>query len=383
MKRILFIATTNLHGRSGGALAALAYYNAVRANYGSIVDLALPEEFSYGTFEEAIPVPKRSKYISYIEIFKGRFHRYKDFFCKFLRKKSENYDIAIINGGFYAGDMVKMFQSYGLKVIVIHHNYEPEYHIDNKTLPTLHGLTSYFVKKNECAAYRYADLNAFLTNSDILLHQQHYGNGRQEPFLLGVFEPVRNNASYKEIHEAQANYHKRIVITGSMNSVQTVRGIMDFKQRYFPILRSKFPDWKIVIAGRKPAESIKQFQENNKDVISLIPNPSNIDEVISLGSIFLCPTNVGGGLKLRIMDGLKNGLPVLTHRVSARGYEIFEKQPFFYIYDDELSFETGLTNLIEIVQKHQTSRSQIYSLYNSAFSFEAGCKRIREMINLV
>lgn len=381
MKQILFISTVNLHERNGGALATLAYYNALRYVYGDKVDLALPAEYCHGNYADAIPVPKRNRLIVYLGFFKGRFHRYKDFLYSFLQRNSERYSLVVINGGFYAGDMIDMFHFWGIKVIVIHHNYEPEYHLDNRTLPTFWGLTSYFVAKNEKNSYKKADLNAFLTRSDIILHRQHYGDGKKQPFLLGVFEPIHHDVFPGEkMHSRQSDIHN-IVITGSMNSVQTIRSIMNFKTNYFPIVRKILPDWKVIIAGRNPHHCILKFAAENIDRVQVIQNPDDMDAIIANGSVFLCPTHVGGGLKLRIMDGLRGGLAVLTHEVSARGYDLFFNQPYFQIYTDKKSFEHGLLLLSNIVCNEEKYGEKICALYRSTFSFEAGCMRIKEMVS--
>lgn len=383
MKRILFVSVANLLERGGGSLAMLAYYNALCHEYGhQNVDLALPEEFCYGPYVSAISVPYRSKRLTYQKIFQGRFHRYYDFFREYLKMHHTRYSMAIINGGFYAGDMVKMFQSYGIRVIVIHHNYEPEYHMGNRTLPTIFGLTSFFVKRNERNAYIYADLNAYLTKSDIELHQRHYGDSRRI-YYLGVFEPEKVECFPGELKIGASQSNKKIVITGSMNSVQTIRGIKDFQKHYFHIFRELLPDWGIIIAGRNPDRKIQKFASDYPDVIKLIPNPENINDVISQGSIFLCPTNVGGGLKLRIMDGLRHGLPVLTHYVSARGYDTFLNFPFFKAYKDKNSFASGMEKLIKYINEESNYNTKISKEYQSFFCFEAGCARIKRMIQVL
>ena len=122
MKQILFISTTNLHVRNGGALATLGYYNAFRFLYGDRIELVLPEEYCFGSYSNAISVPHRKKWVAYLRSLRGHFHRYRDFFMSFLPQNYSRYELVVINGGFYAGDMVKMFQSYGIRVIVIHHN---------------------------------------------------------------------------------------------------------------------------------------------------------------------------------------------------------------------------------------------------------------------
>ena len=274
-----------------------------------------------------------------------------------------------------------MFHFWGIKIIVIHHNYEPEYHLDNRTLLTFWGLTSFFVAKNERNAYKKADLNAFLTQSDITLHKQHYGNGHKPPFLIGVFEPIHQDVFPGEKLLPKNSDIHNIVITGSMDSVQTIRGIMNFKSNYFSIVRKILPDWKIVIAGRNPSSKILNFASQNSDCVQVISNPKDMDAIIARGSIFLCPTHVGGGLKLRLMDGLRGGLAVLTHEISARGYDMFFHRPFFQVYNDKKSFEQGLLTLSDFVGNEEKCGEKICALYRSTFSFEAGCLRVKEMVD--
>lgn len=379
MKKILFISTTFLHVRHGGSLANLAYYNAFKRLYGDLVDLAAPEECNE-SFPYSIPIPRRNRFLSFIKMFQGRFHRYRDFFSDFIKKNAHKYAIVIINGGFYAGDMISLFHSFGIGVIVIHHNFEVEYHLDNKTLLTLGGLTSYFVARNERKAYQQADLNVYLTVADMKLHEQHYGViNYTKSFLLGVFE----KDPFLPVEESNFNNNLNIVITGSMNFVQTVSGIMDLKNNYYSIIRDEFPELNLIISGRNPDAKILNFVSQNSDKIKIIANPDDINSVIKQGSIFLCPTNVGGGLKLRLMDGLKNGLPILVHQVSARGYEAFFDQPFFRVYNDKKSFANGLNDLINYIKNSNSYHSYIQYVYRRFFGFDAGCLRVVRMMDLV
>ena len=166
-----------------------------------------------------------------------------------------------------------------------------------------------------------------------------------------------------------------------MDAYQSINGIMDFKQRYYPILKENFPDWRIIISGRNPSEKIYQFQQEYAQSIEIIPNPPIMEDVIQKGSIFLCPTCIGGGLKLRLMDGLRMGLPIITHKVSARGYDVFFDSPFFQIYDDEKSFERALTVVVDFVNNNKNYQQDIRNIYLSYFGFKAGCDRIKVLMD--
>lgn len=369
MKKILYIAPHDIRKRTGGALATLAYYNALVALYGDNVDIMMPAEVCDGTIQNVIPVKSRPRIMALLS---GSLHRYKNAVNTLLSEKARDYELCVINGGLYAGDMMDMIHSYGLKIIVIHHNFEREYAMDNKGLLTLGGRTSFFIVKNEKQAYQKADVNSFLTREDIELFNRHYGKSPAKTFLLGTFEPYDI-----ELPQSMESHKKIIAITGSMNSVQTMCGISDIHNNYYDIIKDLCPDWNLVIAGRNPRQEVYNLQKENPDKIIVIPNPENMDEVTSQASIFLCPTNVGGGLKLRLMDGLRMGLPILVHKVSARGYNAFWDRPYFKIYDNRDSFKNGLNDLLKYC-KDNYEPTVIQGDYLLSFSFQAGCSRMSE-----
>ncbi|WP_298073135.1 hypothetical protein [uncultured Bacteroides sp.] len=105
-----------------------------------------------------------------------------------------------------------------------------------------------------------------------------------------------------------------------------------------------------------------------------------MDDVIEQGSFVICPVCIGGGLKLRLMDGLKRGLPILVHKVSARGYDCFHGQPYFQVYESPESFESGLKNIVEYMKANTAYKEEILTTYKQYFSFKAGVSRINRII---
>lgn len=374
MKRILYFAPMDMGKRHGGGMASKAYYDALCWLYPDRVDLMLPQEFCVGLYADAIAVPPRSRVRALLS---GSLHRYRSFMCDYLQRNAHLYSVCVLNDGFRAGDMMDMIQGFGLKTLVIHHNFEREYHMGSKSIFTFGGHYAGLVVRNERSAYTKADVNCFLTEADVALFEQAYGK-REHNYLLGVFEAEGARLPQQQ----EVKQEPLIAITGSMDTAQTEFGVMDFREHYFPCLRELLPGWKVRIAGRNPSERIRAFAHENSSVIELIPNPEDMSEVVRPCSVFLCPTHVGGGLKLRVMDGLRQGLPVLTHRVSARGYDAFFGTPFFAAYDDEASFREGLRKVTELTLT-LAERQQIQEHYMQAFGFEAGVKRMEEALVLL
>ena len=373
MGKILFVAHVDLKKRNGAGLATLAYYNAVKSLYGDNVDLMMPKECAFDDSNNIIKVPRRSVLQA---ILSGSPHRFKQFLNNYLNENKGVYDVCVLNGGLYSGDMMKMIHRYGLKIIVIHHNLEREYHIDNKSIFTLKGITPAFVNMLEKKAYTQADVNCFLTKDDRLLFEKCYGPSLKPVHILGVFEPVPNNLPFLSGNLEQ----KTIAITGSMDSVQTIRGLNDFRDNYLDVINTSYPDWRLIIAGRNPQKVAYEIVEKAPTLYKVIANPENMDDVTKKASVFLCPTNVGGGLKLRVMDGLRSGLPVLVHRVSSRGYDSFRGKPFFKVYSDHNTFAKGLKEIVSFCETG-ISRQDIQNEYLKIFSFESGCERIKNVFN--
>ena len=131
--------------------------------------------------------------------------------------------------------------------------------------------------------------------------------------------------------------------------------------------------------GRNPSPAL-QNMANQHDSITLIPNPTDIRSLAAESAIYLCPMDIGGGLKLRLMDGLRTGRPVLVHERAARGYDALIGEPFFYIYNNPKSFEKGLKQLVHYTQSPDYSRSAIQDKYYELFSLEAGIKRLQSVL---
>ena len=166
-----------------------------------------------------------------------------------------------------------------------------------------------------------------------------------------------------------------MAICGSLNNKQTEDSICEFFDRFFNILTDIFDhDFQLIITGRAPSVKIQSRTIAHHETL-LIPNPEHIEDIIVKAGILICPVNCGSGFKLRIMDGMRLGLPILTHEVSAQGYEPFFTYPWFRIYHDQITFKDGLKQIIRQIQHNPNLRQEIIESYYNYFSFEKGDQR--------
>lgn len=102
-----------------------------------------------------------------------------------------------------------------------------------------------------------------------------------------------------------------------------------------------------------------------------------MDAVIKKSSVYIAPARLGSGLKLRVMDGLRNGKAILTHPTSAKGYDLFHNKDYFKQYHSVEDFMEKLDYLLN----NQFNPLCIKTDYEKYFSFPSGLERLKVILN--
>lgn len=375
--KILYICYNNPFGTSGGGtMASHAYLRACSDVADGQLDLICSSALE-GAYDGLMNInkiyyaPDRSRLQRIMSPITGYMNRYVDYTKNFLKQHKNSYDIVVFDHSSIAGTLVKFVNKLGLKTVSIHHNYEKEYFKDN-----YHGLYKIIflphVIRWEKLAYRYSSLNLFLTTQDIKTFSKVYGSSNGKKYLIGAFE----FSDYVNNSIVNTGLQKRpltFVITGSLCDYQTVDAIKYFFDELYCFLPI---GCKVLIAGRNP-DIVVQTLCSTQPNVELIPNPINMNDVLAKADIYLCATRLGGGLKLRVMDGLKNGLPVITHSCSARGFDAFYGLKIFKVFSNQEEFRSAVVEIISDIDKGAIDCLDVKRIYKENFSYSAGLNRMK------
>lgn len=323
-----------------------------------------------------VPVAPRSKLSKIMTPVTGLLHRH---YRQALRlMKANQYDYCIFDHNSIAGSLVMDCKRMGIKTIVLNHNCEYDYFRDNNNaLRRLLFLRH--VVANERRSYLNCDLNIFLTEEDKAQFAQMYGDSETKSVVGGCFYSRDYTWNVSTIVRPFRKEGLKMVISGTMGNVQNLDGINYFLDELLPYVPN---DMQIVLTGKNPPASLSERIKDLSPRVIIIPNPQDIDQIVRDCDIFLCPARSGGGMKLRIMDGFRNGLPVLTHSVSARGYREFERQGMMWVFDNAKEFGAKLQQIINTVQSDKITREQIKDEACRMFDFKRAVKRLKEVIRL-
>ncbi|MBW9203957.1 glycosyltransferase [Bacteroidales bacterium SW292] len=379
MKRILYILKHDPWGIGGGCYVCRMYLTAFRKIFPKhAFDVCICQEClshqpeAWKKVCNFIPVPPRGELSRMTSIFTGVMHRHQQTALRLIRENE--YEYCIFDHSNLAGTLCTFLKS-NTKSIVIHHNHEPNYFKDNTTSWLYRKLFMHYVKSTERDAYLKCTYNLFLTEEDESLFRRVYGKPSGKSTHIGIFD-LNDNISRRLVQISTSE--NIVVITGSLNNVQNVDGILYFIKELYPLIAGKC---KIIIAGKDPTQAVCNATKNHAD-IKLIPNPKDMNDILSRGNIFICPTRLGGGIKVRISDGLRSGLPVIAQSVSARGYGDFIAKGYFYSYETPVGFLEQFNRLISDKNNKKFTPEEIAEFFQLNNSFSAGIEKLKQLFLL-
>ena len=368
--KVLIVTHNYLTGYGGGVFGARAYINAFSALYDGVTLLYPIRERATGSdglregirrigVPDSVPRPAKLARI----LFKGVVHRFEKPFRELLAQ--ERFDLIVFQNSKCSSRIIRDARSSGARVVVIHDNLEQDYTRDNTPL-LLRPILLPAVIRTEREAVRTADLNLVLTPDDARLFKSLYGG---KISLWGTFEYGPSGPRISACVRDPV-----FVMTGNLGARQTESSLIPWLSEYYPVLKEMVPDARLIVAGKEASQALqRRLSEVGAEFVD---TPTDMTATLARARFYLCPVNCGGGVKLRVMDGLREGLPALVHRVSARGYEAFENRSLF-VYDDLASFRRALSALLRCDSDPARNRE----LFDRIFSFEAGVERLRKLMN--
>ncbi|MEE4117294.1 MAG: glycosyltransferase [Marinilabiliaceae bacterium] len=376
LKKVLIVSNHYPGLKSGGSFVSLAYINAFARLYKNC-SLIYPERLS-GSSDDIdkgvlkIPVrDKRHPVIKGLRAYTGKIHRFRKTLIDYL--SANHTDILVFDTSIVAAGTIRAVAGRNIYIITIHHNVERDYLAANPPNILYRVPYLFYARKAEEEAIRYSNLNLVLTSEDETRFGELFpGSGTGHIKETGVFKhlpPAKIRAADKNKIPDPAS--PCFVITGNLAFRQSDISIRHFIAYYWPLLKSVLPGATLLVTGAKPGKKLTRACLKRPD-IKLYPNPERIDDIVGNCDYYISPVFSGSGFKLRAMDGLSCGLPVLSHTVSARGYSELINSGCMFTYNSGSSFVDALDKMLKTAMPAE----DIIKACHNGFSFETGVERL-------
>lgn len=191
------------------------------------------------------------------------------------------------------------------------------------------------VKTHEIAAWQRADRIGFLTEED---------RARAERACPGLPSALTPNGKPPLIQRDPdaAIPQLDLLMTANFAYQPSVDGALWFLDQIMPRLRKSPTQLDITFAGSGPSDDLRAQAEAvgvrvTGQVESLTPWFHN-------SKIAICPLRIGGGVKMKMLDALAHGMPIVATSVAAEGFS--NSTDSFLLADNPAAFADALDRLL-------------------------------------
>ena len=205
----------------------------------------------------------------------------------------------------------------GARKLVMAHNVETliwERYRENEPDPVRRwyiGLQSRKFERFERRSFAEADRVVTVTADDAALVRGRFGMPRVDVVDNGI------DRDYFEAVSADRDPFT-ILYLGSLDWRPNQDALNLLLDRIFPMVRAGEPRARLEVVGRNPPEALARRAAEVPGV-SVHANVADVRPFLGRGSVMAVPLRIGGGSRLKILEALASGLPVVSTRVGAEG----------------------------------------------------------------
>ena len=151
------------------------------------------------------------------------------------------------------------------------------------------------------------------------------------------------DSSYYASERSESPARNRIVFVGSMDYHANVEGVVRFARDVWPAIYQQKPDLVFTIVGKDPAPAVRDLSSIKK--IEVTGSVADVRPYYREAVAAIVPLNVGGGSRLKILEAMAAGVPVVSTTLGAEGLHVRDGEDIL-IADGEDLLTKGVIELV-------------------------------------
>lgn len=160
---------------------------------------------------------------------------------------------------------------------------------------------------------------------------------------------------------------KRLLYVGTLSWEANVDGLVWFLESVWPQVKSIHPDLEFDIAGGNPDRRIVDAA-SDLDGVNLLGFVKDLEPLFCRSRLFMAPLRFGSGIKVKVLNTMCRGVPVVTTSVGAEGIAA-EHLVHLTINDDAVGMVNSILNLIDDEESWSNIEQQSRQLIRDRYTW--------------
>jgi glycosyltransferase involved in cell wall biosynthesis len=113
----------------------------------------------------------------------------------------------------------------------------------------------------------------------------------------------------------------RVLFLGSLDWRPNLDAVGLLLDQVFPEVRAREPSARLTVVGRNPPDRLVR-RVSGAEGVELVANAPDVRPYLTRCGLMVVPLRIGGGSRIKILEALACGLPVVSTRVGAEGLSL-------------------------------------------------------------
>jgi glycosyltransferase involved in cell wall biosynthesis len=119
-----------------------------------------------------------------------------------------------------------------------------------------------------------------------------------------------------------------ILSVGTMYWPPNVDAVKWFCESILPLVRQDYPDALFQIVGARPTQSVSALASAQPDVVTVTGTVPDVRPYMAVCGVFVVPLRVGSGMRVKILNAMAMGLPIVSTKLGAEGITVTQGRIF-------------------------------------------------------
>ncbi|WP_246707252.1 glycosyltransferase family 4 protein [Mesorhizobium sp. NZP2077] len=170
-----------------------------------------------------------------------------------------------------------------------------------------------------------------------------------------------------------------IVFIGHLAYPPNVDAMQRLTSVILPRIRNALPDARLVVAGRTPTPEVRALA--GLPGVELIEDPVDVAPFLSSAHLTIVPLTAGGGTRIKILEAMAAGVPVIATPVAAEGLDLVENDEVLLSPSDDTLAEMAIGLCLD-PERRARQRLRAHQAVWARFSPQAIRDAVRDGLGL-
>ena len=162
------------------------------------------------------------------------------------------------------------------------------------------------------------------------------------------------------------NPQDTLLLIGTIGYPPNEDSVIYFCQEILPLIEERVPDINLLVVGHAPSKRVLAFSSRANITIT-----GSVPEVLPYyerSSILVAPLRAGGGTRLKILEAMAYGVPVVSTAIGCEGLDVQDGQELF-IADAPADFANAVVQLLRDQALSQHLRQNALALVKHKYDW--------------